>query len=598
MRRAWLRGQRFARSCFERIRHGAAHVAATLLDGFAAITGFYYSKKYAAIARRLGLRSEALDAGQPGLIVIQIDGLSHDYLQQAVDKGRLPRIKRMLTKDGYCLAQWRCGLPSCTPASQAGIMFGDNDDIPAFRWYDKQHGTSLVCKLPGVLALLQSRVSRKHPGLLTGGASYVNLFDGGASDSLFTLSDLQPRHFFEGVQGLAFVGLFLLNPLRSLNMLYLIVKEYVTDLLQRLGSRLQGESYLPFFGVDPLLRIFSNVILREVETFAVLVDVYRGVPAIYATYSGYDELAHHFGADSMAARQALRDIDHRIGQIQRLCRANLSRPYAIVLLSDHGQTPSQPFAQRFNRSLGDHISEQLGEKVLLVEHADGEQQYLGQTHFLLDELRANEKHMRPIAARVARRTRILVQRRLALGRSEMPAWDLSRQFDVVVKSSGSLAHVYFNISSRRLDLSEVSAAFPGLVVRLLAHDGIWMIVAREGQQTLLMAREGILTLDDTAGGRVEGQNPLLRLAEPEEAAQQVRRVASFPSCGDLMLFGAYDPAEDLVVCFENQWGSHGGLGGAQDRPFIVYPQRFEWDLSRVHNSTDIYALLAKQRGWS
>ena len=595
MRRLWLRWQMLARGCFERIRHGAAHAAATLLDGFAAITGFYYSKKYAAIARRLGLRPATYDSGQPGLIVIQIDGLSHDYLQQAMHKGRLPRIKRMLTKDGYCLAPWRCGLPSCTPASQAGIMFGDNDDIPAFRWYDKQHGASLVCKLPGVLATLQSRISRKHPGLLTGGASYVNLFDGGASDSLFTLSDLQPRRLFEGVRGIGFVGLFLLNPLRSLNMLYLIVKECLTDLLQRLGSRLKGESYLAFFGVDPLLRIFSNVILREVETFAVLLDVYRGVPAIYATYSGYDELAHHFGADSMAARQALRDIDHRIGQIQRLCRANLSRPYAIVLLSDHGQTPSQPFAQRFGRSLGDHISEQLGENVLLVEHADGEQQSLAQARLLLDELRAIEKHVRPVAARAARRTRILVQRRLAVSRSELPDWNLKRQYDVVVKSSGSLAHVYFNITSRRLDLSEVSAAFPGLVVRLLAHKGIWMIVAREGRQTLLMAREGVLTLDDAPGGRVEGQNPLLRVAEPEEAAQQVRRVAAFPSCGDLMLFGAYDPAEDCVVCFENQWASHGGLGGGQDRPFIVYPQRFGWDLSRVHNSTDLYPLLAEQR---
>jgi hypothetical protein len=203
--------------------------------------------------------------------------------------------------------------------------------------------------------------------------------------------------------------------------------------------------------------------------------------------------------------------------------------------------------------------------------------------------------MRPVAARVARRTRILVQRRLSVGRTELPVWNLGRQYDVVVKSSGSLAHVYFNISSRQLDLSEVSTAFPGLVPRLLTHEGIWMIVAREGPRTLLMSREGVLTLDVASVGKLEGQNPLLRLAEPEEAAQQVRRVAAFPSCGDLMLFGAYDPIQDWVVCFENQWGSHGGLGGAQDRPFVVYPGQFEWDLSRVHNSIDLYPLLVEQR---
>ncbi len=596
MRQAWLHGQNLARSCIAHIRHAAAHAAATLLDSFAAITGFYYSKKYAAIVQRLGLRSESGASEEPGIIFIQIDGLSYDLLQQSLEWGRLPLIKRLLSKDGYCLSPWRCGLPSSTPAAQAGIMFGDNEDIPAFRWYDKNRRTSLVCNLPSVLALLQGRISRKHPGILTGGASYVNLFDGDASSNLFTLSALQPRHIFEGVRGLGFVGLFLLNPLRSLNMVYLVLKEYITDVVQRVSARLKGESYPPFLGVHPLLRVVSNVILREIETFAVLVDVYRGVPAIYATYSGYDVLAHHFGVDSMAARQAVHDIDHRIGQIYRLTRAHLSRPYVMVVLSDHGETPSQPFAQRFGRSLGEHISEQLGRSVLLVEHADGEEQPLAQARFLLEEMRDVESHLRPITAGVVRRIRNLVQRRLTKDRSEAPDWDLSHQCHVVVKSSGSLAHVYFNLTPRRLDLSEVSAAFPGLIVRLLAHEGIWMIVAREGQQTLVMSREGILTLDDASGQRVEGQNPLLRLAEPDEASLQVRRVASFPTCGDLMLFGAYDPARDRVICFENQWASHGGLGGSQDRPFIIYPKRFGWDLSQVHNSSDMYPLLAEQRG--
>jgi len=577
------------------LRHWLAHVMASLLDSFAAVTGFYYSKKYAAIVKRLGLRPAATYTEQPGLIIVQIDGLAHEHLLQALDKGSLPHVKRMWNKDGFTLAPWHCGLPSTTPASQAGIMFGNNDDIPAFRWYDKAHGTSWVCKLPGIAALVQSRVSRGRTGILKGGTSYVNLFDGGASDSLFTLSDLQPRRFFEGVRGLGFVTLFLLNPVRALRTVYLALKEAIADALQRFSLRLHGQSYLPFIGIFPLLRAFSNVISREIETFAVLVDIYRGVPAIYANYYGYDEIAHHFGVDSLAARQALRDLDGRLGQINRLRRANLSRPYVLCFLSDHGMTSSEPFEHRYGESLGQAIQRLLGESVLLVEHADGEQQSLSQTRFLLGELRTIEGNLRPTAARVARHIRRLVQRRLAQNPSEPPDWNLRRQFDVVVKSSGSLAHVYCNITPRRMDLSEVTAAFPGLVLRLLEHGGIGLVVAREGEQTLILGSDGILTLDGQGRPILEGENPLRHLKDPWEAAEQIQRVASFPSSGDLMLLGDYDPQRGVVVCFENQWASHGGLGGPQDEPFILYPAELGWDLSGVHNSRDLYPFFARQR---
>ncbi|MGC8787527.1 MAG: alkaline phosphatase family protein [Anaerolineae bacterium] len=576
------------------LRRWLARIVANLLDAFAVITGFYYSKKYAAIIKRLGLRPETDDAHQPGLIIIQIDGLAYDHLLQAVENGHMPYIRHILKRGDAAVSRWRCGLPSTTPAAQAGIMFGNNEGIPAFRWYDKQRSTSLVCKLPGTAASLQSQIAQK-PGILTNGVSYVNIFDGGAASSLFTLSTLQPRHLFAGVQGISFIALFLLNPIRALRILYLVLREYLTDAIQRLSSRIRGLSYLPFIGVFPLLRVFSNVIFREIETFAVLVDIYRGVPAIYATYYGYDELAHHFGIHSIAAHQALRDIDGCIRQIDRLRRAGISRPYALFVLSDHGLTPAVPFEERYGQTLGQYIASLLGKEIILIEHGEGEQQYLTQTRYLLDELKAIEANLPPTAARVARRIRILVRRRLAMPNAELPTWNAERKHDVVVKSSGSLAHVYFNIAQQPLDLSEISTMFPNLLIKLLAHEGIWLVVAREREQVLIMSQQGILTYD--AGGipHVEGENPLQRLPEPWHAAQQIRRIASFPQSGDLILFGNYDPEKDLVICFERQWASHGGLGGAQDYPFILYPRYLNWDLSLVHNACDLYPLFAQQR---
>jgi hypothetical protein len=578
-------------------RSWAARIAEGILDFFAAVTGFYYSKKYAAIVRRLGLRPQTPNAATcPGIIIIQIDGLAYDHLVQAMAGGCLPHVQAMLKKGDPVLAKWRCGLPSTTPAAQAGIMFGNNDDIPAFRWYDKSRRVSVVCKLPTIAARLQSRVSKGRVGILRDGASYVSVFDGDASRPLFTLSALNPRPLFEGVRGLGFIGLFLLNPLRMLRITYLVLKEYIADWVQRLASRIQGRSHLPFLGMFPFLRILSNVVFREVVTFAVLVDIYRGVPAVYATYYGYDEIAHHLGIDSLPARQALRGIDHCIGQIERLSRVHLSRPYTLFLLGDHGLTPSEPFTIRYGQTLGKYIAERLGDHVFLMEQTEGEQQYLHQARFLLNELEAIEKNLPSTAAQVARRIRELVQRRLAQNKNELPQWDVRRQYNAVVKNSGSLAHVYFNIAPHRMDLSEISAAFPGLVVDLVRHEGIWLVVAREGRQCLILAEDGILTLEAEAEPHVEGHNPLHRLPEPWLAAEQVCRIASFPQSGDLILFGSYDPGEDLVVSFENQIAAHGGLGGAQDYPFIMYPRSVNWDLVHVRDSRDLYPLFARLRG--
>ena len=579
------------------IRRYTALIGELLFDFFAAITGLYYSKKYAEIVKRLGLRQRS--SGKmacPGIIIIQIDGLAHEHLLQAMERGCLPHIKRMLNRGDLALSRWRCGLPSTTPAVQAGIMFGNNDNIPAFRWYDKLHGSSVVCKAPSVAALLQARISRGKTGILKDGSSYVNIYDGGASRSLGTLSTMEPRRLFESARGIGMLVLFLLNPYRTLHIIYLAIKEYVTDSLQRLSLRLKGQSYLPMLGIFPLLRVFSNVITREIETFAILVDVYRGVPAIYATYYGYDEIAHHFGVHSLPARQALHSIDGCIGQIDRLRRANLTRPHALVLLGDHGLTPSEPFAARYGQSLGQYIADHLGQHVPFQEETDSERQYFFYTHLLLDELKAIEKNLVLPAARVARRIRLLVQRRLAVSNRRLPEWDVERQNDVVVKNSGSLSHVYFDIARHRMDLSEVSAAFPGLVINLLAHEGIWLIAAREGAQCLIMGQDGIVTIHEDGARHVEGSNPLQRLPEPWLAVEQLCRIASFQQSGDLVLLGAYDPEEDIVVCFERQRSSHGGLGGAQDYPFVIYPRHLNWDLSRVRNSCELYPLFAALRG--
>ncbi len=563
------------------------------VDIFAAISGFYYSRKFAMLTSRFGRPAMRVDSASRGFIVLEIDGLSYEHLQRAIESRQMPYLAGQLRRGRLTLARWRCGLPSTTPAAQAGLLFGCNHDIPAFRWYEKETGLSVVCKLPASSKLLQDRVAGRQPGILRGGSSYFNMFDGDASLSLFTLSALNRDRLFATSRGVGYFLLFLLNPFRSIKLLLLSALEYSSDLLDRVLARLRGEHRLPFQGIFPLLRVVSNVIFREVQTFAVLMDIYRGVPAIYTTYYSYDELAHHYGLDSRPARRALHELDKRVRQIDRLRRARLTRDYDLIILADHGQTASEPFSQRYGQSLGQFIRACLGGGLVLHEQSGDEQHSVFQAQYLLQELQGIESGLRDPLAHIARRIRQLVTRRVYVTEAE-PSWNLARRGDVVVKNSGSLAHVYFNVSTARLRVSEISALFPDLVVTLASHPGIWLVVGIEGDEVHVFSREGVLSLG--ADGQVlsrEGSDPLQCLPEPGHARRELANLARYPHSGDLILLGRYDPATETVVCFEEQWASHGGLGGPQDYPFIIYPRHLPWDPETVGNARDMYAFFAR-----
>jgi len=565
-----------------------AQVTQGLLDIIAAVSGTYYSKKYAAIAARLGL-PRAESSKERGFVIIQIDGLSYPHLKIAIDMGYAPHLRRMLRRDEFFLQPWRCGLPCTTPAVQAGIMFGNNDDIPAFRWYDKDSGESIVCKPPSTIKSIQDRVSRGRRGILAGGSSFMNMFDGDASLSMFTLGAMNRKRFFESVRGLGFILLFALNPFRSLKMIGLAIWEYLTDLAQRTLARVRGQDRRPLNRAFPFLRVISNVVFREIQTFAVMVDIYRGVPAIYTTFYGYDELAHQYGPLSKTALRALHALDSRVRQIDSIQRAALTREYDLYILSDHGMTSAIPFERNYDQSPGKLIRDLIGGRLRVNERSGDEQQGALQAFYLMDELAAIEANVVPPLAHIPRRIRALVEKRISLN-DEDESWDLLRRTDVVVHNSGSMSHVYFGVSPKQMNISDIASFFPNLMCDLAAHPGIWLVIGREGQQVIVMSSEGVLQLGDHY--RVEGKDPLADLPAPRVVAEQLRRLALFPHSGDLLLMGAYDPKSQVVCGFERQWACHGGIGGPQEVAFMIMPCAVNWDLGKVVQATDIYPLFA------
>jgi hypothetical protein len=561
---------------------------------FSALAAWYYRRKFGAAARQLG-RDPHQEDGRRGFIIIEIDGLAYPYLRQAMKQGQMPYLSRLVLDRKLRLARWRCGLPSTTPASQAGILYGNNYDIPGFRWYVKETGDSIMCKLPGTVRAIQERLAAGRAGLLRGGSSYTNMFDGDARLALFTLSALGRHRLFENVRGLGFLILFGLSPIRLIRVIGLSLWSWLVYVVKRFATWIRVRprgSHFTFLG--PLLEIFNNIIFREVTTFSVMLDIYRGMPAIYAAYTGYDEIAHHFGADSKEALRAVRAVDRQLRQIDRIRQLYHQREYDLYILSDHGMSPSVPFRQVYGQTLQELIDAHTGEEVQVEDAAEGDEGLPeARIRFLIDEIRGlEERRKRPMAAQLLRATRRRLETSQLVETLEAE-WDLERRAEIAVRNSGSLSHVYFDVTPRPMDMSEVALLYPALLQELVGHEGIGLVAGRDGQEVIVAAQNGTLWIGPE-GWRLEGENPLSYLSDPAWAAEQVARVARFPHAGDLILIGAWNG--EFVVSFEEQVASHGGLGGPQDWPFLAFPPDQLRSPLRIRNSEEIYSRLVRRYG--
>jgi hypothetical protein len=558
--------------------------ARRVLDVAGALARIYYGRKYGALARRLG-RPGVRPDHRRGFILLQIDGLAHEHLQEALSAGYMPYLRRLLGEGRLKAAPWRCGVPSCTPAVQAGLMFGNRFDVPGFRWYEKDSDRSMLTRRPDQVREVRARVSLGRRGILEGGSCYVSMLDGDAELALFTLSALHMQRFFESARGMGLFLLFLLSPIRLLRLAWLIAQAYVAGLWRRVVAFVRPSVLNPFDVLSPLVHAVSDVVFTEVQTFGVMLDIYRGVPAIYANYNSYDEVAHKMGPRHPSSWRVLRAVDRHLREIDRMRVAYPKRQYDLYVMSDHGNSPSVPFSWRAGKGLGEYLAEQIGQGVSVEERlGEGPPHSAEKVRYLLREVESIEDRLSPRLRRLLSAIRRYVRRRLPEGSD--PGFDLDRERDVVVCASGPLAHVYLNVSPRPLDLTEVVVLYPELVDALLATGEIGAVVARSGEQTVVLGREGgsaIIGSDSS----VEGPHPLSDYGDETYVADQLHYLAHFPHSGDLVLLGAVDPSGS-VVTFEQQVSTHGGFGGLQGEPFIAWPAECQVRPEALNDPRDLY----------
>lgn len=468
-----------------------------------------------------------------GLVVLHVDGLSARTLETALAKGKMPFTQRLIASEGYAVQPYRCGLPSTTPFAQAGILYGDNSEIPSFRWWDREAGVAVQFGARSTFKKIADRYFKGCDPLTKDGACIAACYPAGAADDFgISYHDRTYAEEEHSRSAMRVVAPYVLNPVHlgdwaghTLLAIGRTAGDYVSA--KSRGRRTAA----PYVVSDALEEIFVHHLTR----FAVEQAMDEGYSPIYAGFYAFDETAHAFGPDDDHTLGMLKHVDHTIGKIAERRRGR----YELVVLSDHGQVPMTPFDKEDGRHFGAVAAEWL-------------------PRFHIDELKGKGG-----------------------GPKLEEAAGLAR-----ISYSGGLAHVYMGDAGRRLDVDDLRARYPGLLDKAVECDRIALAMARSRGRDIFWSGG-----EEVAGSRLH--DVLARYDDPDILLSQLSRLNSFAASGDLVLFAGWDG--ERQINFENQAGGHGSIGGEQLHPFVLVRGDWGVDVSRVNGAHGLHPILCRLR---
>lgn len=518
------------------------------------------SSYYRAVLRDAEKKRKTEIKDYPGVIIVEIDGLSYEVLCEAVERGDMPTVKEMIDSDNYNLRMWETDLSSQTGASQAGILHGNNEGIVAFRWIEKSNGNQLMqCSGITKVPELEHRISDGNGLLVDNGASRSNLFSGDTDNVIFTFSKILD---FKKLYNNAWYSVFS-NPSNFARIIALFFADIIREIWSQIAHSIKnirprinrGITYIP-------TRAATNVFMREINTSTLIGDMMVGdVDVAYSTYLGYDEIAHHSGVRDNDAWFALREMDK---QIKHLTNANkyCPRDYQFVIQSDHGQTNGATFTQRYGETFENFVKSLLPEDMTVFA-----------------KMTSNEDHFAGDYTPFSRKNKKI--------KKEKKEEQELNDSEVIVLASGNLAMIYFTQWSQRLTYEELNKYFPDLIHGIINNEYVGFILVKSQEHgDLAIGKNGTYFLDS---GEIEGENPLEGFGD--NIVMHLKRTSSFEHTPDILVNSFYDEEADEVCAFEELVGSHGGAGGDQSKPFILYPSSWNVSDDEIIGAENIYKLL-------
>ena len=581
-----------------------------------AITNTNYYDRYIQNILKYALKQKKYSKMYPGVIMLEIDGLSVNTLKIAIEKGFMPNIKSWIDNKSHTLKGWETDLSSQTGASQAGILHGNNKDIVAYRWVEKENNNQIV--VSGKLSdapKIEKRISNGE-GLLVDGISVANMFSGDSKIPTFTSSHFNSlKNTYSKSLNAVFLDAYNFQRLIVL-FLWDIILEFKSQIVHKIKN-IQPRIRRTI--VYAAVRAGANVVLRDATTDVLTSEILAGnIDTAYATYMGYDEIAHHSGVHDDDVWKALKHIDLQFSKLTSAIEMS-DRDYKIVVLSDHGQSNGATFKQRYGITLGDYVRKFLPDDMVIFKNENNIDHFrdavipenrqirtikdkLGNIHddFFeeinpLQEIKEEVEKRKPPAIFENEQFKNIrnkyansldyIRGHESIEQSTKKAKDS----ELIVLGSGNMGLIYLTQWNRRLSYEEIVMLFPDLIPGLVKHSGIGFILVNSmSNGGMVIGENGIYYLETD---EVVGENPLEGFGE--NASKHLKRQNSFNHMPDILVNSFYDEKHDEVCAFEELVGSHGGLGGDQSKPFILYPCEWE-DPGDLIGAESIYKFLKKE----
>ncbi len=499
-----------------------------------------------ALVRRISAKVPPVAAQRRRrLLVVHLDGVPKALLEDAVQNGTMPFFSRLVRSGHHHMDDAFWGSPASTPAFQAGFLYGmEHPNLPAYSWFDRELGRKVQMNTPKDALDIEARLGRnaeRNSLLADGGHTYFSLFQAGARNRLCmsTLSSIKvmARSLKSEMEGILVARTT--TPyayMRSLGVDAWTASREVCNWARAVRDWRHERGYL-----------ISRVLFQRLGwSFAhtkALVDMVRGVPAIYLVFGNYDEVAHRRGPRSALALAELQRVDAYLAELFAVSRA-VDEPYDLVFVTDHGHVDSLPLEQRQGK--------------------------------LQDVLFAGEAPPLPED----------VRRGLLDGR-EVPHANAPRpESEPVVIEAGNFAHIYLSRESTPLEAAELVARHPEVVARAARNSDIAIAAVRRGNHAVALVKGGVYGPDEV------DRAPLSTEFSKRAVADFLRELPHMKTAGDVVLFGEA-VRQGGTVGFAWEFGSHGGLTNTETRSMVCWPSDAPMDLSGLGHASALHRKLSE-----
>lgn len=506
-------------------------------------------KKTKFLTKKLGL--EKVRDRDKKFILIMIDAFGFNSLKGVRNTKYMPFLSQLLEK--YNITSYNVGVPTTTPYVQASVFYGSNNIIPGFRFYDKKNKKNISVGTLSGATYIEKILELKNKGILSGGTSLGNMFTGGAKRTLFTFPGMHAKSKVQNVGDV--LGVLVVNPFSFLRVGYYSIKEFFIELYENTSDlifkRKEFVNYPFFYPFFPFFRLAVNAFTREVLTEAAILDMKRKVPKIGMNFHGYDWVSHYRGPKSKSAKLVLKEVDKKLKWLYKVAE---KEGYDFYVYSDHDIVPSIPFDKLYNQSLSELITN-IKEKRKPV--SDSSWDYIG---YKLKYLHNNfSLPLRAVNSFVLNFFKIKNGEKIG---------------NIVVRKNSSLAHVYFNKHQKRLNLEQIEKDYPGLIEKLVNHDGIGIVLGKGKNGFEMLSKH----------------KKVLEKYGCEKLLKSIRKFVDMEFFGDLCVIG--DIKDGKIISFEDfHLGSHDSLGLEQEKGIFVSKKKY--DLSESEDGCVLYDILIK-----